>query len=241
MRNWLAKVLNRRSSDGGSMQQPMISVLANLKFDPGPVETLYLDEARVNENFIGQLGAIASYTNLATKEIGGGVEAPVVKIDASGSSQSSVTWNLNHPIIQALVLRKLAVPEVAPRDFHDAKPGRYLVFSEAGAISRPRMFDDLHREHLQAYPELYERLEAERAAEENDLRSTNGPDEDLWLLTVSRGPLVCAATLMDSMLRPPFRHWVSASSDWEIFGLCRRFYEDTQVPWLAPLHLRAKF
>ena len=107
-------------------------------------------------------------------------------------------------------------------------------------VSRPGMFDDLHRERLREHPDLYEKLEAQRALHEKDLRETDGPEESLWLLTINEGDSVCAATIIGSSLRHPFRHWVRADSPWEFFALCRRIHE-TGVPYLAPLYLCAKF
>jgi hypothetical protein len=176
-------------------------VLSRLSSGNGPVETLYLDEIRVHEDFIGQVGAIASYTRLATKEVSGGLEAPVLKIDAGGSSEAGVTWNLDHPVIQVLVLRAVLESQGSLHGLNDAKPGRYIIFSGTGVISRPGMFDNLHRERLHEYPNLYDRLEAERAMQEKDVVETNGPCESLWLLTINDGASVCAATLMGNLLR----------------------------------------
>jgi hypothetical protein len=81
------------------MAKSVSEVLRRLRFEGGPVETLYLDETRVHEDFIGQVGAIGSFTRLATKEGSGGLEPPVLKIDVGRSSEDSVTWNLSHPIV----------------------------------------------------------------------------------------------------------------------------------------------
>src|SRR6266699_1905741 len=89
------------------MPESVSEVLSRLRFEGGPVETLYLDETRVHEDFIGQVGAIESFTRLATKEGSGGLETPVLKIDVGGSSEANVTWNLSHPIVQVLVLRAI--------------------------------------------------------------------------------------------------------------------------------------
>jgi hypothetical protein len=234
-------VLRRVGFHRGPMQQSVAKVITRLTFDSGPVETLYLDETRVHEDFISQFGAIASYTRLATREGSGGLTTPILKIDAGGSSEADVTWNLDHPIIQTLVLRAVLSSQNLLHGVDDLKSGRYIIFSGAGTISRPGMFDNLHRERLHQYPDLYERLEAERAMQEKEMQETDGPCESLWLLTINEGVWVCAATLMGSLLRPPFRHWIHVDSPWGIFGLCRRIHDETEVPWLAPLYLSAKF
>lgn len=245
MREWAAKVLNRSRFGRGLMQESAAANLSDLSFESGPVETLYLDEIRVHEDFVGQFGAIGSYTKLATREVGvgGGVETPVLKLEfnARGSLETGATLNLDHPIVQVLVLRFVLKKRDLLCALDNAKPGSYIIFSGIGVISRPGMFEDLHRERLSEHPDLYERLEAERARQEKDLLETDGPKEPLWLLTINRGASVCAATLRQSLLRPPFRHWIHADTHWEILGLCRRVHEGTKVPWLAPLYLCAKF
>jgi hypothetical protein len=224
------------------MAESVSEVLSRLHFEGGPVETLYLDETRVHEDFIGKLGAIGSFTRQATMEGNVGLDMPVLKIEVGGSSEANVTWNLSHPIVQVLVLRAVLQAQDGPLNrLNDTRPGSYVIFSGTGMISRPGMFDTLHQERLQAHPGLYEKLEAERAMQERDIRETDGPRESLWLLTINDGPAVCAATLMGSLLRPPFRHWVRVDSPWEIIGLCRQIQEETGVPWLAPLYLCAKF
>jgi hypothetical protein len=223
------------------MAESVSEVLSRLRFEAGPVETLYLDETRVHEDFIGQVGAIGALTRLATKELSGGLEAPVLKIDASGSSEASVTWNLSHPIVQVLVLRAVLKSKDLLHSLDDIGTGCYIIFSGSGMISRPGMFENLHRERLQKFPGIYEKLEAERAMQEREMLETDGPRELLWLLTINDGDSVCAATLMGSLLRPPFRHWVRVDSSWEVIGLCRRIHGETKVPWLAPLYLCAKF
>ncbi len=235
--------LRRGSSRARSKKraESVSEVFSRLRFEAAPVETLYLDETRVHEDFIGQVGAIEAFTRLATKEGSGGLETPVLKIDAGGSSEASVTWNLSHPIVQVLVLRAVLQSQGSLHGLDDTEPGRYIIFSGTGMISRPGMFDNLHRERLQKFPVLYEKLEAERAMQEREMRETDGPRECLWLLTLNNGDSVCAATLMGILLRPPFRHWAHVDSPWEVIGLCRRIHEETKVPWLAPLYLCAKF
>jgi hypothetical protein len=236
--------LERGSSRARSKKraESISEVLSRLRFEAGPVETLYLDEIRVHEDFIGQIGAIEAFTRLATKEGSGGLETPVLKIDAGGSSEADVTWNLSHPIVQVLVLRAVLQSQDSLHGLDDAEPGYYIIFSGTGTISRAGMFDNLHRQRLQKFPDLYEKLEAERVIQEREMRETGGPEkEHLWLLTISNSESVCAATLMGSLLRSPFRHWAHVDSPWEIIGLCRRIHEETKVPWLAPLYLCAKF
>ena len=217
--------------------ESVTELLSRFRFSSGPVETLSLNEARVQENFISQLGAIETLTRVATK--GGGIEAPIVKLGADVSFEAGATWGLSDPITQALVLRAALGAQGSLHHLDDAEPGLYVMSSGVGAISRRGMLDDLHQKRLHSHPGLYEKLEAERAKQEKIMHMTGKPDESLWLLTIDEGTSVCAATLEGTALRDPFRHWVYADSPWEFFGLVRLFHE-TGVPWLAPLHLYVK-
>jgi hypothetical protein len=219
------------------MEESVAELLGRLRFAGRPVETLYLNETRVRESFIGQLGAIESFTRAATKE--GTVEAPVIKIGASASSEAGVTWTLSDPITQVLILRAALESKGLLYGVDGASPGRYINCVGTGLVSRPGMFEELHRFRLQDHAGLYEALEAERAKQESIVRMIEGPEKPLWLLTVSKGSSVCAAILDDRWLRPVFSHWMNpdyAISRWEILALCRRIHE-TEVPMLSTLYV----
>jgi len=221
------------------MAESIADLLGRLHFIAGPVETIYLNDTRVRESFIGQLGAIDSFTRTATKT--GSVEAPIVKIGGALSAEAGVTWTLSEPIAQALVLRAALESQGLLSGPDGAAPGRYISFAGQAAISRPGTFDDLQQERLAEYPGLCEALEAERATVERISRMTEGPESNIWLLSISQGPAVCAATFDQRWLRPAWRYWAAnPSSSLEIFALCSRLHE-TRVPLLAPLHLSVKW
>jgi hypothetical protein len=222
------------------MAESVAELLGRLRFVGGPVETLYLNQTRVRESFIGQLGAIESFTRNATKELKG--ETPVVKIGGGLASGADVTWTLGDPITQVLVLRAALESEEALCGLDDAAPGRYIRFTGAGCVSRPGMFDDMHQERLREHldPDLYKALEAERATEENILRMTEGQDRPQWLLTVSEGPSVCASIIDARALTSALRHWMSPDSRWDIFALFNRRHE-TGVPLWVTLHVGVDF
>jgi hypothetical protein len=227
--------------EGMAMAESVAELLSRLRFVGGPVETLYLNEVRVRESFIGQLGAIESFTRAATKE--GSVEAPVVKIGAGISSEAGVSWNLGDPITQVLVLRAALESQGLLYGITEAKPGLYVSFVGTGQVSRPDMFDDLHRDTLREHRGLYDALGAERAKQESIVRMTENSEKSLWLLTVSDGVSICAAVLDSKWLRPVFSHWMNpdyAVSRWEVFALCRRIHQ-TRVPMLATLYVGVKW
>lgn len=223
------------------MTESLADLLKKLSFVGQPVETLYLNEIRVHENFIGQLGAIESFTRSVTRE--GSAEAPIIKIGASLSSATDVTWTLGDPISQVLILRAALEFQGRLHGPDDAMPGRYISFLGTGLVSRPGMFDEEHREGLRQHPGLYDALETERAKQENIVRMIESPETSLLLLTLSEGNYVCAAFLDKRLLRPVFSHWTNPSygvSRWEAFGLCRRIHE-TGVPMLATIYLGVKW
>jgi hypothetical protein len=103
------------------MTESVAELLGRLRFAGGPVETLYLNQPRVKESFVGQLGAIESFTRGVAKE--GSVEAPVIKIGAGVTSESGVTWNLADPTAQLLVLHAALEMHGAVRALDGAVPG----------------------------------------------------------------------------------------------------------------------
>jgi hypothetical protein len=223
------------------MVESIAELLDRLRFVSRPVEALYLNEDRVHDNFIGQLGAIESFTRTAAKE--GSLEAPVIKIGTRISSESGVSWSLSDPLAQVLVLQSALESQKLVDEIHAARPGHYVAFTGVGSVSRPGMFDDAHRERLRNHTLLYKGLEAERAKQESAARIIHDSKNSRWLLTVSEGISVCAATLDSRWLRPAFNHWLDpdyAVAPWEIFGLCRRIHE-TGVPMIAALYVGVKW
>jgi hypothetical protein len=220
------------------MAESVAELLGKLRFVGGPVETLYLNQVRVHESFIGQLGAIESFTRTATKE--GSVEAPVIKLSAGVTSEADVTWTLTDPTAQALVLRESLQSQGALHSLDQAGPGRYVSFAGAGFFSRPGMLDGEHRARLIKYPGLYDALEAERHTQESILQMMEGQDSTMWLVTVADGVSVCAAVLDRRWLSPSIPSWVSADNRWEIFAMFRRRHE-IGVPLLATLHITVKW
>lgn len=220
------------------MAESVAELLSRLRFVGGPVETLYLNRTRVHESFIGQLGAIESFTRTATKE--GSIEAPVVKLAAGVTSEAGVTWTLTDPTAQALVLRASLESQGALHSLDEAGPGRYIVFAGSGYVSRPGMLDDEHRAGLGEHPGLYDVLETERRTQENILRMIEGEDSTMWLLTIADSFSVCAAVLDNRWLSPAFPSWVNPGCNWEIFAMFRRSHQ-TGIPLVAALHITVKW
>jgi hypothetical protein len=215
------------------MTESVAELLSRLRFVGGPVETLYLNQPRVRESFVGQLGAIDSFTRSTDKE--GSVEAPVIKIGAAMTAESGVTWTLTDPTAQVLVLHAALEMQGSVHALDGASPGQYVDFSGRGAISRPGMLDAGHQAALRERPGLYAALEAERAAQENVLRMMEGQAAAMWLLTLDDGPALCAAVLNDCWLSPSSSSWLTGCR-WRMFAMFRRVHE-TGIPLLAALHI----
>jgi hypothetical protein len=218
------------------MAKSLADLQKELSFVSGPVESLYLNETRVHDCFIGQLGAISSFTKTATKEAG--FETPVIKLSGGLSNQSDVTWNLERqPIAQALVLRSALASQGQLYGPDCTTLGSYISFAGIAHISRPDAFDGDQQDWLwrqEQRPELYSKLEAERARIEGNSRIMEGPEVDLWLLTLSEGKSICAATLDKRWLQSAAHHWVGLNYRWEIFGILRDI-QKTGVPFLVAL------
>src|SRR5713101_3153529 len=80
--------------------------ILKLRFTPGPLQTLYLNEERANERFISHLGAITGWTHSAGKEGGGGADLQIVKADARANTSNAITYGIENPLVRALVLRE---------------------------------------------------------------------------------------------------------------------------------------
>lgn len=220
------------------MAEPVAQLLKKLNFVSGPVESLYLNETRTNENFIGQLGAIESFTREAEKEanVKGGI--PLITIGGGLASNAGVTWNLTDPITKVLVLRAALEREGLLRDPRHAEPGQYVRFIGSGFVSRPGLYDDQHVQILGG--SLYQELEAERVTKESVSQIIEGPNSYLWLLTIDDRTSMCAATLDNRWLRPAFRHWVGAESAWEVLGIFGQCHK-TGIPLLAVIYVGMKW
>jgi hypothetical protein len=220
------------------MAESVADLLRRLRFVGGPVEMLYLNKTRVHDNFNSNVGEIESFTRTAAQEIKG--QTPVVQVGAGLSREGSVTWTLKDPITQALVLRDTLKSNGSLHGLDSAGPGRYITFAGEGIISRPGLFDAMHREALREHPGLYDSLEAERTTRDELISVTEPPGRLHHLLTVSDGPSVCAAILDEQWLQPTWPDWIGRDYRYEILGLFRRDHEPG-IPMLATLYVGVKW
>ena len=214
------------------MNESISDVVSQLRFQSGPVETLYLNEVRVRERFIAHLGAVEDVVRSATREAGGEIALPL-KIGGKVGGETSVTWTLSDPVAQVLVLRTALEERGEITGADRPEPGTYVVRSGLALLSRPGAFSVGRPVDP---PELLAALEQERQHQEGWLRAMQGPEAKMWLLAVSDGPSVSAAVLDNQWLRPGLPSYLGGAVPWEIFGTLRSYIED--VPLLALLHIR---
>jgi len=220
------------------MTESVADLLRRLRFVGGPVEMLYLNETRVHDNFNSNVGEIESFTRTAAQKMEG--ETPVIKVGGGLSREGSVTWTIKDPITQLLVLREALKSTGFLHDLNGVGSGRYIAFTGDGIISRPGLFDVMHRKALREHPGLYDSLDAERTRREELISVSEPPGRSHYLLTVSDGVSVCAAILDGQWLKPTWPDWIGRDYRHEVLGLFRRNHEPG-IPMLATLHVSVKW
>ena len=214
----------------------MAEQLAGLRFTSGPVETLYLNKNRVKDDFLGQIGAIESFTRTATKEGKVDVSIPLVALGGAAGAGAGVTWALTDPTAQALVLREALQSRGQLHDMSAVSPGAYVQGAGRGLLSRPGMREGEHRAGLP--PGLYEELEMERAEQEQILRMIDEPDAMMWLLSVQGVAFLVAAILDNRWLTPALPSWLGGTQLWNVFARARGQARG-EASLLAAIHITA--
>jgi hypothetical protein len=219
------------------MAESVADLLGRLRFVSAPVETIYLNRDRTHDDFVGQLGAIDSFTRGATRE--GKLEVPLLKAGAGIGAEAGVTWTMADPTAQALVLRAALESQGLLYPLDRAEPGCYLEFAGRGLLSRPEMLQEEHRRGLAVWAGLYEELEVDRANQEKVLTVMAGGTPDLcWLMTIDSGDSVVAAVLGNRWLSPGVPSWLGGEARWSIFAKVRQRI-NRGFPLLAALHITA--
>src|SRR5690348_8493986 len=100
--------------------------ILKLRFSAGPLQSLYLNQDRVNERFISHLGSISSFTQSAGKAKGGGVDLKIVKADAQVSDGNQIMYSIADPVARALLLREALQAEGVVHTSESATVGQYV-------------------------------------------------------------------------------------------------------------------
>ena len=223
--------------------EPVAEEVLRLRFTGRYVESMYRNDDRIRELFIGRIGSIAGLTRSATRDVNGSVGFKgIAELAGSRGGEQVVEYDLTDPTAQALVLREnLALAQ----EFHDAAtaaPGQFVSVAGPSCLSRPPDqpigFDFHGGCHAAEQPEFTE-LEHQRALQEATSRLMNPGDEQMWLLVISdRAQRIQAAAVL-------LRRWINQNAfmsymhmPWELFGVVRDRVDS--VPVLAPIHVLAR-
>ena len=209
------------------MNQPLGNLLETLTFQSDPIETLYLNEPRVQERFIQHLGAIKEFVRTSTKSGTGGVST-VFKVEGTVESQAQVTWNLEAPIAKALLLRATLQKSGEARALSGASVGDYVTVSGSGYL-----VGGFEEGWLPIDKGLYESIESRRSRQEQRMQRTRPDTQLLTLALLRREPLPPAVSFVDI-------RWVAAVSEhWEIPTEVFGVFRDTEggtFPVISAIH-----
>jgi hypothetical protein len=196
-------------------------VLNSLTFTADPIDTLYLNERRVSEHFIINLGAIESLIRSVSSGKSGGTDLKIVQGEVSAQQSAQVTWNLQSPIAKALVLRAaLTEKRNAFQEPDEASEGDYVLISGIGYVTAADYEVDSMRELIDPIEEgLYDQIESARSSREK-WKKKSDPTSEQFTLTLLRDerPRVCVTFLDSRGLSLDSEHWALPT---EVFGAVR--------------------
>jgi hypothetical protein len=223
----------------------MADELLKLRFSAGPLQSLYLNEDRVNERFISHLGAITAWTRSAEKGGSGGIDLKLVKGEVKGGLGNQITYGVDNPLARALLLREALQTAGVVRMPQSATVGQYVIASGQACLRHPTMEEG--NEYLLSQMQLagcvpdtdprYEQLELDRSRAEAVRLALAGPagsNDRMWLLTLSHGDQIHSASVLNSRwLNDAIISYMNTS--WTMFGTLRE--QIGGVPTLAAIHV----
>lgn len=171
---------------------------------------MYLNDDRVDTHFVARLGAIQEFTRNAEASAKGtlgvklgflGVGEAAASVEAGHTGEASVTYSLDKPIAQALVLEAALARDGAIRPVDVARRGEYVSATGRACFMRPNTDppgytrEELHRAWcLKEEDDRLVRLERVRALQEFD-----SGGRDYWLLILqAEDGRVTAASVVDA-------------------------------------------
>jgi hypothetical protein len=221
----------------------IIEDLLRLRFAAIPLQSMYLNADRVNERFIGHLGAITEWTRRAERGKGGEVDLKLIRGKADKRDADNITYSLDSPVAQALVLREALQGQGDLRSQDAATVGQYVVVSGRACMRNPELERSIPPEFVlhEGCPSIenatYQRMELDRGAAEAMRIALAGPEQvtdRMWLLTLTEGAEFQAASVLNSI-------WIDDAvisymhHEWTMFGTVRNRIDD--VPVLAAIHV----
>ena len=224
--------------------EPVAEEVMRLRFTGRYVESMYRNDDRIRELFVGRIGAIAGFSRAAHREVNGSVGFKgIADLAGARGADQAVEYDLKDPTAQALVLRENLALAGELRDPATAQPGQFVSVVGRSCVSRPPdqpIGFELHPPdcHAAEQPEFAE-LERQRALQEAALHLMTSGDEQMWLLAISDpGDRILAAAVL-------IRRWINQNAfpsymhtPWDLFGIVRERVDG--LPMLAAIHVVAR-
>jgi hypothetical protein len=214
--------------------------ILGLRFSSGPIQSLYLNEDRVNENFTIQLGAVATLVRSAGQQGMGTLNFKIVEVGKQKTAGNEIHYDLHDPLARALTLRTALQSEGLIQTPDDAAVGQYVVGSGAASLRSPDLgaFHSVFPHIMEDDPRIQE-LERDRAASEAMRIALAGPaatSDRMWLLTLTVDDQIAAASVLNTRwIDDSVISYISTTFKWHIFGTLRQ--RISGVPLLAAIHV----
>lgn len=206
-----------------------------LRIAARPSQTLYLNNERVDEQFISQLDSISEWIRQTGADAQG-------EVSVSGAEGGVGTLG-DKPLARALVIRETLQSLGAIRSPEEAAAGQYVVGMGRSCLRHPQLEANLpatvklHGDCIPVADQRYQSLEFDRARAEAVRLALAGPassDDRMWLLVLTEGDEInCAAVLNSRWINDAVISYLHAP--WVIFGIFREKIAD--VPVLGAIHV----
>jgi hypothetical protein len=201
-----------------------------------PSQTIYLNNERVDEQFIAQLESISEWINQTGANAQG-------EVSVSGVEGNVGTLG-DKPLARALVVRETLQSLGAIRSPNDAAArGQYVMGMGRSCLRHPQLEAnlpttvELHGECISGTDQRYQSLEFDRARAEAVRLALAGPassNDRMWLLVLTEGDEInCAAVLNSRWINDAVISYLH--EPWAIFGIFRQRIAD--VPVLGAIHV----
>jgi hypothetical protein len=215
--------------------------ILGLRFSSGPIQSLYLNEDRVNENFTIQLGAVAALVRSAGNQGAGTLNFKIVEVSKQKAAGNEIHYDLHDPLARALTLRTALQSENLIQAPDNAAVGQYVVGSGVASLRSPDLglFYSVYPQRILDDDPRIQELERDRAASEAMRIALAGPgatSDRMWLLTLTDDDQIAAASVLNTRwIDDSVISYVSTMFKWHIFGTLRQ--RISGVPLLAAIHV----
>jgi hypothetical protein len=204
-----------------------------------PLQSLYMNQHRVDEHFTTQIGAIASLAVDVDREISGTVDLKFISIGKQRTVGNQVSYDMTNPLARVLVLRAALDVKGRIHRAEDAQINQYVVGSGVMCIQGPDFVAPRLPDCLDPADPRMVALESDRAAVEAVRLAIGGPQpvwEHMWLLTLLEdGDPKLATVLSTAGIDPSMSSYAIGRVRCSVFGILRQTIED--VPMVSPIHV----